>query len=68
MVVILQSMSSLSGASTSQLTHDGQAGVRDDYSPKPALVTITCVLCCLVFITSVHLGNKIIFHQLSPLT
>ena len=26
------------------------------------------VLLCLVFIIAVHLGNKVIFYQLSPLT
>ena len=27
-----------------------------------------CVLLCLVFIIAVHLGNKVIFYPLSPLT
>ena len=42
------------------------------YWPPTIVCVCVCVcvrvLLCLVFIIAVHLGNKVIFYQLSPLT
>ena len=59
-------------------TFDGRivgAGDIPWWSPSQVLATNYCVcsvcvcaLLCLVFIIAVHLGNEVIFYQLSPLT
>ena len=61
-------------------TFDGQivgAGGIPWWSPSQVLTTNYCgcsvcvcvrALLCLVFIIAVHLGNEVIFYQLSPLT
>jgi len=48
------------------LMHDGIPW----WSPSQVLATILCVcaLLCLVLIIAAHLGNKVIFYQLSPQT